>query len=176
MARGARTRRRGPTRTGHVGGISGPQAPELVARRRVSRSLGAPRRNRPPRASFATRPSLRHRIQCVAATSSNSEAVLPIGTPRSFQPQPERRAGVTATPAMMTRLARLWRRPETALFALGFGVYGLFYQAGGWNQNSRFDLTRALVEDHSVFIDRFANNTGDTARADHFFCDKAPGI
>jgi hypothetical protein len=76
----------------------------------------------------------------------------------------------------MIRLVRLWRRPETALFALMLGVYCYFYQAGGWNQNSRFDLTRALVEDHSIVIDRFANNTGDTARSDHFFCDKAPGL
>src|SRR5262245_56197948 len=46
-------------------------------------------------------------------------------------------------------LARAWGclcRPEVALFMLVLGAYGYFYQAGGWNQNSRFDLTRALVE------------------------------
>jgi hypothetical protein len=31
------------------------------------------------------------------------------------------------------------RRPELALFALVLGAYAYFYQAGGWNQNSRFD-------------------------------------
>jgi hypothetical protein len=63
------------------------------------------------------------------------------------------------------------------LFALVFGAYVYFYQAGGWNQNVRFDLTRALVEDHVVTIDRFAGNSGDLARKDgHFFCDKAPGV
>lgn len=75
------------------------------------------------------------------------------------------------------RLTRWWRRPEAALFALVFGTYAYFYQAGGWNQNVRFDLTRALVEDHALTIDRFADNTGDLAEKDgHLFCDKAPGV
>jgi hypothetical protein len=70
-----------------------------------------------------------------------------------------------------------WRTPEAALFALVFGAYAYFYQAGGWNQNSRFDLTRALIEDHSLAIDRLARNTGDNAaRLDHVFSDKAPGV
>jgi hypothetical protein len=69
------------------------------------------------------------------------------------------------------------KRAEVALFALVFGAYAYFYQAGGWNQNVRFDLTRALVEDHGLAIDRFAYNSGDLARKDgHTFCDKAPGV
>jgi hypothetical protein len=69
------------------------------------------------------------------------------------------------------------KRPELALFALVFGAYAYFYQAGGWNQNVRFDLTRALVEDHALVIDRLAHNSGDLAKKDgHFFCDKAPGV
>jgi hypothetical protein len=69
------------------------------------------------------------------------------------------------------------RTPEAALFAIVFGAYAYFYQAGGWNQNSRFDLTRALVEDHSLAIDRLTRNTGDnSARNGHIFCDKAPGV
>src|SRR5262245_56187980 len=72
---------------------------------------------------------------------------------------------------------RWWQRPEAALFALVLGAYAYFYQAGGWNQNSRFDLTRALVEDRALAIDRFAHNTGDNAaRAGHVYCDKAPGV
>ncbi len=68
-------------------------------------------------------------------------------------------------------------RPEGALLAMVLGAYAYFYQAGGWNQNSRFDLTRALVEDHTLSIDRFAQNTQDTAeRSGHVFCDKAPGV
>jgi hypothetical protein len=72
---------------------------------------------------------------------------------------------------------RLLRRPEAAIFALVFGCYAYFYQAGGWNQNSRFDLTRAMVERHSLRIDAYERNTGDDARRDgHFYCDKAPGV
>ncbi len=80
------------------------------------------------------------------------------------------------------------RRPELALFALALSAYAYFYQAGGWNQNSRFDLVRAIVDDGSSSIDRTHRNTGDKAcrgpdgrckRArpgiDHYFCDKAPG-
>lgn len=55
--------------------------------------------------------------------------------------------------------------------------YAYFYQAGGWNQNSRFDLTRALVERGTPRIDKYHKNTGDKARRDkHYYCDKAPGV
>jgi hypothetical protein len=69
------------------------------------------------------------------------------------------------------------RRPQIPLFALVFGAYAYFYQAGGWNQNSRFDLTRAIVERGTIAIDAFHENTGDKAqRGDHWFTDKAPGL
>lgn len=56
-------------------------------------------------------------------------------------------------------------------------AYGWFYQAGGWNQNSRFALTRSLVEQGTVKIDAHHNATGDKARrAGHFYSDKAPGL
>jgi hypothetical protein len=68
-------------------------------------------------------------------------------------------------------------RPEVPLFALVFGVYAYFYQAGGWNQNSRFDLTRAVVEHGTLAIDAFQENTGDKARrGEHWYTDKAPGL
>jgi len=71
----------------------------------------------------------------------------------------------------------LTQHPEVAVFALVFGAYAYFYQAGGWNQNVRFDLTRAIVEDHTFTIDRFADNTRDLAEKDgHAYCDKAPGL
>jgi len=67
-------------------------------------------------------------------------------------------------------------RPSTALFALLFGVYAYFYQAGGWNQNSRFDLVRAIAEHGTLSIDRYEANTGDDSIvAGHYYCDKAPG-
>jgi hypothetical protein len=74
-------------------------------------------------------------------------------------------------------VTRAARRPEAALFALVLGAYAYFYQAGGWNQNVRFDLTRAIVEEHQLAIDRLHRNTGDKAHRDgHFYCDKAPGV
>jgi hypothetical protein len=68
-------------------------------------------------------------------------------------------------------------RPEAALFALVLGAYAYFYQAGGWNQNSRFDLVRAIVEDGSIRIDKYRRNTGDLSKREgHYYCDKAPGV
>lgn len=72
---------------------------------------------------------------------------------------------------------RLLRRPEAALFVLVLASYAYFYQAGGWNQNSRFDLTRALVEQGTARIDATHKNTGDKAKREkHYYCDKAPGV
>jgi hypothetical protein len=77
----------------------------------------------------------------------------------------------------VSRVRAALRRPEAALFALVLGAYAYFYQAGGWNQNVRFDLVRAIVEDGSLRIDRFAHNSGDLARRNgHLYCDKAPGL
>ena len=71
----------------------------------------------------------------------------------------------------------LRRRAAFPLFALVFGTYAYFYQAGGWNQNSRFDLTRAIVEQGTLSIDAYEGNTGDKAqREGHWFTDKAPGL
>jgi hypothetical protein len=86
-------------------------------------------------------------------------------------------------------MSRCLRRPEAALFALVLGVYCYFYQAGGWNQNSRFDLTRAIVEQGTSILDSYAYNTDDlscrgrlgrceqarTELGEHYYCDKAPG-
>jgi hypothetical protein len=72
---------------------------------------------------------------------------------------------------------RLLARPEAALFVLVLAGYAYFYQAGGWNQNSRFDLTRAIAERGTSRIDRYHKNTGDKAKRDgHYYCDKAPGV
>lgn len=66
---------------------------------------------------------------------------------------------------------------SAALFALVFCCYAYFYQAGGWNQNSRFDLVRALVEQGTASIDAYHGNTKDKARRDKvYYSDKAPGV
>ena len=69
------------------------------------------------------------------------------------------------------------RRPETALFVLALGTYAYFFQGGGWNQNSRFNLVRAIVEQHTIVVDDYIGNTGDLAMRDgRHYCDKAPGV
>ena len=52
-----------------------------------------------------------------------------------------------------------------------------FYEGGGWNQNSRFDLLRAIVERHTLQIDAYHENTQDKAHFHgHYYSDKAPGL
>jgi hypothetical protein len=63
------------------------------------------------------------------------------------------------------------------LFILAFVTCGYFYSGGGWNQNSQFDLTRAIVERHTFAIDAYAVNTGDVARhGGHLYTNKSPGL
>ncbi len=46
-----------------------------------------------------------------------------------------------------------------------------------WNQNTRFDLTAAMVERGTLSIDEYIHNTGDYALFDqHAYSDKAPGL
>lgn len=57
-----------------------------------------------------------------------------------------------------------------------FLSYAYFYQAGGWNQNSRFALVRAVLERHTLQIDAYQLHTGDRALWNgHYYSDKAPG-
>jgi hypothetical protein len=54
--------------------------------------------------------------------------------------------------------------------------YAYFYQGGGANQNSRYDLVRAIIEHRTVRIDRYDANTIDKALyKGHYYSDKAPG-
>lgn len=60
---------------------------------------------------------------------------------------------------------------------LSFFSYAYFYQGGGWNQNSRFDLVRAVLERGTLRIDAYQENTGDKALFNgHYYSDKAPGL
>jgi hypothetical protein len=57
-----------------------------------------------------------------------------------------------------------------------FVSYAYFYQAGGWNQNSRFALVRAILESHTLRIDDYQLHTGDKAIwQGHYYSDKPPG-
>src|SRR5438270_13406653 len=63
------------------------------------------------------------------------------------------------------------------LGAVSFLSFLYFYEGGGWNQNSRFDLLRAIVERHTLAIDAYHENTQDKAHVrGHYYSDKAPGL
>ena len=80
----------------------------------------------------------------------------------------------------MTPLAMTAAPPpgsRALLFILLFVSFAYFYQAGGWNQNSRFDLVRAITNEGTLNIDPFMHSTGDKAFSNgHYYSDKAPGI
>src|SRR5258708_35663851 len=72
--------------------------------------------------------------------------------------------------------AAVSRRRAIVLAAVLFVSFGYSSQGGGWNQNTRFDLVRAILETHSVRIDLYHENTGDKAHlGTHYYTDKAPG-
>src|SRR3954469_23802567 len=67
-------------------------------------------------------------------------------------------------------------RIAAVLGAALFSSYAYFYAAGGWNQNSRFALIRAILERHTLQIDAYQLHTGDRALwQGHYYTDKAPG-
>jgi hypothetical protein len=82
-------------------------------------------------------------------------------------------------PGLRSRIELLLERAPVrfrlAYAAWLLGVFAYFLPAATWNPVSRFSLTRALVEQHRLTIDSFADSTGDRARAgDHWYSDKAP--
>lgn len=68
------------------------------------------------------------------------------------------------------------RRSAWVLGLALLASYAYFYQAGGWNQNSRFALVRAILERHTLQIDAYQSHTFDRAIWNgHYYSDKAPG-
>lgn len=68
------------------------------------------------------------------------------------------------------------RRAAWVLATALFVSYAYFYQAGGWSQNSRFAMIRAILERHTLQIDAYRLHTGDLALWEgHYYTDKAPG-
>jgi hypothetical protein len=69
------------------------------------------------------------------------------------------------------------RKMAILVGAVTFFSFIYFYEGGGWNQNSRFDLLRAIVERHTLQIDAYHENTQDKAHFNgHYYSDKAPGL
>ncbi len=63
------------------------------------------------------------------------------------------------------------------VFFLAFVVYAYFMPRwADWNIDSRLDLVHAMVDRHTIQIDKYHQNTWDKATFDgHFYSDKAPG-
>ncbi len=69
------------------------------------------------------------------------------------------------------------RKLACLLGITSFFSFLYFYEGGGWNQNSRFDLLRAILEHHTLQIDPYHKNTEDKAHfSGHYYSDKAPGL
>lgn len=63
------------------------------------------------------------------------------------------------------------------VFLLAFMAFAyIMPQWADWNIDSRLDLVHAIVDDHSLSIDRYNQNTWDKALyRGHYYSDKAPG-
>ncbi len=94
-------------------------------------------------------------------------------------PTDDRGRELAAAPAAPTRRGpRLTpsAQRELILVLLLLLCYGFFRQVPAWNEHSRYDLVVALVDDHTVRIDRYHENTGDKALYNgHYYSDKPPG-
>jgi hypothetical protein len=96
----------------------------------------------------------------------------------SFSADKFRSAGAAGVEARCLVPKSGHRRSYVAVFLIVLlcSVYFLPRWAD-WNQNSRFDLVVAVVDDHTLQIDRYVANTGDYALYEgHYYSDKAPGI
>lgn len=72
-------------------------------------------------------------------------------------------------------------RIELLLFLLLWITYAYFYQSTGHNEAAKFDQMRAIVQDHTLEIDKYWWNTADVIRYDkngssHVYPNKAPGM
>lgn len=73
------------------------------------------------------------------------------------------------------------------VFIFFFITYAYFFQGGGWNQNGRICLTRAILHEHTFSIDTYREdaynpffpfvNTGDWSYyKGHYYTNKSPGL
>jgi len=70
-----------------------------------------------------------------------------------------------------------YQRP-ICLFLILLSCYGYFLPRwASWSQNSRLDLVMAIVDQGTLSIDDYYENTGDYAYYNgHYYSDKAPGV
>ncbi|MCK4401033.1 hypothetical protein KAW08_01865 [bacterium] len=66
---------------------------------------------------------------------------------------------------------------ELLIFVVLVISYGYFFRKLDWNGSTRLDLAWSIVDNHSLSIDAYHENTGDKAfYKGRFYTDKAPGI
>jgi 4-amino-4-deoxy-L-arabinose transferase-like glycosyltransferase len=67
-------------------------------------------------------------------------------------------------------------KKEFTIFLIFFILYSYFVYWAGINENTRFFLTRAIVDEGRLEIDTYANQTADRAYINgHYYSEKAPG-
>lgn len=69
------------------------------------------------------------------------------------------------------------RAASASLFATLLFTFAYFFGGSGFNQNSTFALTRALVERQELHINAYASNTADVSfHQGRVYANKAPGL
>jgi hypothetical protein len=83
---------------------------------------------------------------------------------------------MVGTAAFVDYLKRHQR--QVYLFLVLLLCYGYFFPRwASWSQNSRLDLVLAIVDEGTLSIDSYYENTGDYAYFNgHYYSDKAPGL
>src|ERR1051325_8641476 len=63
------------------------------------------------------------------------------------------------------------------LFVVAAVTFSWFYGGAGWNHDAQFDLTRALVERHTLYIDGYEETRDVSAGVGgHKYVNRAPGV
>jgi hypothetical protein len=67
-------------------------------------------------------------------------------------------------------------RIAAGIFLVAAVTFGYFTGGAGWNQDAHFDLTRALVERQTLYVDGYDVNTGDLSpgTGGHSYINKPP--
>lgn len=67
-------------------------------------------------------------------------------------------------------------KKEVKIFFIFWIIFSVFAAGDRWNDNTTIDLTMAIVNEHRLEIDSYANNTRDRSYyGGHYYSDKAPG-
>src|SRR5947209_94916 len=82
-----------------------------------------------------------------------------------------------AVGAVAVRVVSTDTKIAAGLLVLAAVTFGYFTGGAGWNQDAHFDLTRAIVERQTLYIDGYDVNTGDTSKGTggHTYINKPPG-